>query len=98
MLDVKCNFKSGLSNLTCRKCLTSEETQEHLLSCPALVDNSILNTGQVPTYDDLFDDNTPKIEAVGKILMTKFKQFNDKNLTMCTDPHVLLQPTLQNWI
>ena len=57
----------------------------------------ILNSGQVPIYHNLFSDNTEKIEAIGKILMTKFKLFNDKNVTMCTDSHVLLQLPLQNW-
>ena len=57
----------------------------------------ILNSGQVPIYHDLFSDNTEKIEAIGKILMTKFKLFNDKNVTMCTDSHVLLQLPLQHW-
>ena len=40
MLDVHCNFKSGKSNLLCRKCLSEDETQKHLLSCKALNDNS----------------------------------------------------------
>ena len=78
MLDVRCNFKNGLSDLSCRKCLLSNEDQEHLLSCPALSDNSVLNTGHLPDYNDLFSDNVNKIENIARILISKFKLFNDK--------------------
>ena len=79
----------------CRKCLQAEENQKHLLECPKLADNSILNTGYLPQYEDLYSDDTEKIQCIGKILLTKFKLFNLK--TMCADNHALLQQPLQNW-
>ena len=79
----------------CRKCLQAEENQKHLLECPKLADNSILNTGYLPQYEDLYSDDTEKIQHIGKILMSKFKLFNLK--PMCADNHVLLQQPLQNW-
>ena len=83
MLDLKGNFKIGQSDLMCRKCFTAEETQNHLLVCPSLTDNSILNTSYLPQYEDLFSDETERIENIGKILMTKFNLFKAKNVTKC---------------
>ena len=98
MIDVKGNFKNGLTDLMCRKCSQSVEDQEHILSCPALADNSVVNTGYVPVYSDLFSEDVKKIESIGKILIAKFKIFNSKNVPMCTGTnHVLLQSQLQNW-
>ena len=49
-------------------CEAREETQEHLLDCPALMDSSLVQ-GR-PRYDDLFGAE-PSI--TGKILQSKFK-------------------------
>ena len=97
MLDLKSNFKIGQSDLICRGCFKAEETQEHLLVCPSLADNSILDTSYFPQYLDLFSDETEKIENIGKFLMTKFNLFKSKNVTKCADNHALLQQPLQNW-
>ena len=97
MLDLKGNYKIGQSDLLCRKCLTAEETQNHLLVCPSLADNSIVKTGYLPKNEDLFGDETVKIEIIGKILMTKFNLFNAKTVTKCADNHGLLLQPLQNW-
>ena len=68
MLDLKGNFKTGMSDRKCRKCEATEEAQQHLLDCPALRDSSLV-LGR-PTYDDLFGANPTRI---GKILQSKFK-------------------------
>ena len=75
MLDLKSNFKIGQSDLICRGCFKAEETQEHLLVCPSLADNRILNSSKLPQFEDLFSDETEKIENIGQILMTKFNLF-----------------------
>ena len=68
MLDLKGNFKTGMSDRKCRKCEATEETQQHLLDCPSLSDNSVvLGT---PSHDDLFG---AKPYIIGKILQSKFK-------------------------
>ena len=98
MIHVKGNFKTGLADLKCRNCHESDEDQEHLLSCPALSDNSVLNTGSIPEYKDLFSSDVQKLENIGKILMSKFKMFNSINVTMCAGSnHELLQTQLQIW-
>ena len=97
MLDLKANFKTGQSDLICSKCLKAEENQKHLLVCPSLADNSIMNTSYLPQYEDLFSDEAVKIENIGKILMTKFNLFKTRNVTKCADNHALLQQPLQNW-
>ena len=84
MLDLKCNFKYGLTDLLCSKCRIEEENQEHLLSCTALVEKSVVNSEYIPQYDDIFSNDTKKLSMIGKILMIKFNLLkNDK--TLCTN-------------
>ena len=68
MLDLKGNFKTGMSDRKCCKCEATEETQQHLLDCTALGDNSLVLGS--PRYDDLFRADT---STIGKILQYKFK-------------------------
>ena len=68
MLDLKGNFKTGKLDKKCRKCEQSEETQEHLLDCPALGDSSLVLGS--PSYSDLFGADPSNI---GHILKYKFK-------------------------
>ena len=68
MLDLRGNFKTGKVERKCRKCEIEEETQQHLLECPALRDNSLV-VGR-PNYQDLFGAE-PSI--IGNILKFKFK-------------------------
>ena len=58
MLDLKCNFKVGKSDLLCRKGCMEEESQQHLLSCTYLIESSIVNSDYVPQYQDLFSNET----------------------------------------
>ena len=44
MINLYCNFKQGKSDLKCRKCHVFDETQEHLLICQALSDNSLMTS------------------------------------------------------
>ena len=52
MIEVKGNFKSSEADLTCRKCCKETETQEHLLSCEALLD--LKPVVKTPSYEDIF--------------------------------------------
>ena len=76
MLDLKCNFKVGKSDLKCRKCFREDENQEHILFCPALSDNSALPITDQISYNDINGQETDKITHLGKILMTKFKNLH----------------------
>ena len=70
MLDVKANFKSSESDLSCRKCRNATESQEHLLSCEALLDgNLVLNS---PHYEDILGVDREKIIVMGRILIEKY--------------------------
>ena len=73
MLDVKGNFKIGQVDAKCRRCLNSEETQEHLLHCPTLMDGGVVS--DVLQYDDLLGEDTQKIKNIARILLEKFKIF-----------------------
>jgi len=77
MLDVKGNFKTGMLDRKCRKCEATDETQQHLLDCPALSDSSLVRG--TPSYDDLFG---AKPSIIGKILQSKFKLL----MTPCAPP------------
>ena len=72
MLDLKSNFKNGLSDILCRKCNLEDETQKHILFCPAISDLSILKVDQIPKYEDIFKNSVDKIESLTKILLQKF--------------------------
>ena len=85
MLDVKGNFKQGKPNILCRRCNNEDELQSHLLTCSALCDNSIVNAGQLPDYEDIFCNNPQKIEKIAKILMKKYHLLVSDSITMCTD-------------
>ena len=56
------------SGRKCRKCEATEETQQHLLDCTALGDNSLVLGSR--RYDDLFGADP---STIGKILQYKFK-------------------------
>ena len=84
MLDLKSNYKQGKSDLLCRLCQNSEENQLHLLQCEGLQDSSLL-TQHIPQYCDLMSQDHIKIEAIGRILKTKFTLFKMKTQTnQCT--------------
>ena len=80
MLDLKGNFKSSESDLSCRKCRKETESQEHLLICEALLDlNPVVNT---PRYEDIFGVDTEKITRTGRILKEKYKLFKKPSAPM----------------
>ena len=73
MLDLKSNFKIGQVDTKCRRCEKDEETQEHLLHCPTLMDGGVVS--DVPQYDDLLGEDTLRINNITRILSEKFKIF-----------------------
>ena len=67
MIDIRCNFKNGNSDLMCRKCRKEPESQQHILQCP-----EIIKTPNNIEYDDLFKKDLDKLIAAGKLLMLCF--------------------------
>ena len=65
MLDLRGNFKTEKAERECRKCEIEEETQQHLLDCPALRDSS-LAVGR-PNYQDLFGAEPSTIGNISKL-------------------------------
>ena len=68
MIEVRCNFKNGNSDLLCRKCRKEPESQQHILQCPEIV-----KTPNNIDYGDLFEKDLDKLIAAGKLLMICFK-------------------------
>ena len=65
MLKVKCNYKNGFHDLTCRLCKMGEETQTHILEeCLALHLN---DSNKVPKHQ-LFNEDTDALRQVAKNL------------------------------
>ena len=72
MLEVKCNFKSGKSDLKCSLGCDSNEDQEHLLHCPVLNDDG---PTAGPKYEEIYSSNQMKVKKVTQILRRKYNKF-----------------------
>ena len=80
MMDLKSNFKLGQTDLSCSRCDTGEEeSQRHVLSCPAVTQGDTSVISDVPCYEDLLsEDPVGGSETLGLILNQNFSLF--KNL------------------
>ena len=67
MVEVRCNFKTGKTDLSCRKCQKEPESQQHILECPELIKKP-----SDMEYMDLFGKNLDNLMAVGKQLRKCF--------------------------
>ena len=76
MLDIKGNFKVGQSDLKCRQCCKDEETQDHILTCSILNENSALPVSDSIVYQDINGTNINKMTRVSKILMENLKKLH----------------------
>ena len=76
MLDLKSNFKLGQTDLSCSRCGTGEEeSQRHVLSCPAVTQGDTSVVTDVPCYEDLLDEDPVRVETLGLILNQNFNVF-----------------------
>ena len=79
MLDLKSNFKLGQTDLSCSRCGTGEEeSQRHMLSCPAVMQGDTSVVSDVPCYEDLLEEDPHRVETLGHKLNQNFSVF--KNL------------------
>ena len=81
MIDLRANFKFGKSDISCRACHQSEETQEHLLQCLELQENEIAQS--VVVYSDLFGNTSEKLAEIAKILNKKIETMKEKEKSHC---------------
>ena len=64
MLKVKCNYKNGYKDLTCRACGLKEETQTHVLE-----ECTKINEGeQQVTKEMIFTEDTKKLQEISKLI------------------------------
>ena len=77
MLDLWTNFRTEGSPSVCRRYESAEETQVHLLSCPSLDTDRILQASLPPVYDDLLGTNIRKLEIISRIIASRYKLFTD---------------------
>ena len=79
MMDLKANFKLGQTDLRCSRCGTGEEeSQRHLLSCPAVMQGDTSVVSDAISYEDLLDEDPHRVETLGHKLNQNFSVF--KNL------------------
>ena len=72
-LDLLGNFKTGKQNIDCRACGKAPELQPHLLQCEKLSNSEIVSDPIV--YEDIHSEDSKKVAALARILMTKHDQF-----------------------
>ena len=75
MLDLKSNFKLGQTDLSCSRCGTGEESQRHVLSCPAVMQGDTSLVSETSCYEDLLGEDPDRVETLGKILNKNFDVF-----------------------
>ena len=79
MMDLKANFKLGQTDLSCSRCSTGEEeTQRHVLSCPAVTQGDTSVVTNAISYEDLLEEDPHRVETLGHKLNKNFSLF--KNL------------------
>ena len=59
MLDISSNYPNQKKSEFCPVCNDSKDTQEHLMTCPELVDDKQL-TDSVPSYEELLGESIYK--------------------------------------
>ena len=74
-MDLKANFKLGQTDLCCSRCGTEEESQRHVLVCPAVTQGDTSVVSDVPCYEDLLDEDPHRVETLGLILNQNFSVF-----------------------
>ena len=70
--------------------IDTEDTQEHLLNCPKLCTDEIVENNP-PNYQDLFKDDTKRQLQVATIMNTKFRK-RKKMMKITSQPEKPSEP------
>ena len=62
MLDVRTHFGNKYDDVLCPLCKEKPDTQQHVLECSVLIQNTNLITVSTVVYSDIFDSDIQKIE------------------------------------
>ena len=75
MLDVAANYPNKSESKICPLCedSNSEDSQQHILRCPKLNENEVMNN-IFPKYQDLFDEDVSKQLQISRIIETKYRR------------------------
>ena len=78
MMNLKNNFKTQYSDLTCQLCNDHLENNENLLKCAKIKENveDIRNNGGYE-YEELFGNDLRKMAKVGSLLDKAFSKRNE---------------------
>ena len=87
MICVKNNYKSGQDDLLCPLCQATEDTQEHVLSCPVIACRvKIVSRQDDVKYENIFSSDIKKQAAITRLFMKLWKVRTN-----------LMDKTYQNW-
>ena len=93
MICVKNNYKSGQDDLLCPLCQATEDTQEHVLSCPVIARRvKIVSRQDDVKYENIFSSDIKKQAAVTRLFMKLWKvrtNLMDKTVTPVNVTHVI---------
>ena len=64
MLDVRTNFGNKYDDVLCPLCKEKPDTQQHVLECSVLIQNTNLLTVSTAVYSDIFDSDIQKLRTV----------------------------------
>ena len=75
MLDVVANYPNKSKPNLCTLCKdsNSEDSQQHILKCPKLSENEVVDNN-CPSYQDLFDEDVSKQLTISRIIETKYRR------------------------
>ena len=74
MLDLGANFPKKYEQKTrCKLGCDQLDSQQHLLKCPHLMDNELIDASDSGIYEDLFSSQVDKQMKIASILEAKFK-------------------------
>ena len=76
MLDVRTNFKNKYNDLLCPVCKEKPDTQQHVLECSALLQNTNFITDSTVLYSDIFDSDVQKLKSVTQLFDNLWKKRN----------------------
>ena len=76
MLDVRTNFENKYDDLLCPVCKEKPDTQQHVLECSVLLQNTNFFTGSTVLYSDIFDSDVQKLRSLTQLFENLWKKRN----------------------
>ena len=76
MHDVRTNLENKYDDLLCPVCKEKPDTQQHVLECSVLLQNTNFITGSTVLYSDIFDSDVQKLRSLTQLFENLWKKRN----------------------